>query len=207
MPNRIVLASGNTAKIKEIQAILDDYVIVPQSEFDVPEAEETGLTFVENAIIKARNAASFSGLSAIADDSGIEVDALGGRPGVFSARYAGFGASDQQNLDKLLVELENIPIEQRSARFRCVIVFLQHQNDPCPVIAEGAWEGVILNEAKGQNGFGYDPVFYVPEEGCSSAELSPDVKNSLSHRGKALSLFKSLLNKRPIELVQQRFSQ
>ena len=207
MPNRIVLASGNTAKIKEIQAILDDYVIVPQSEFHVPEAEEIGLTFVENAILKARNAASFSGLAAIADDSGIEVDALAGQPGVFSARYAGLGASDQQNLDKLLVELENIPTEQRSARFRCVIVFLRHSNDPCPIIAEGTWEGVILDKAKGQNGFGYDPIFFVPEESCSSAELSPDIKNRLSHRGKALCLFKSLLNKSVIEAVQQPFSQ
>lgn len=183
---QIVLASGNAGKIREIQALLADHAIVPQSAFNVAECEETGVTFVENAILKARNAARQSGLPAIADDSGLVVDALNGAPGVFSARYAGAGASDRDNNEKLLRELQGVPDERRSARFICVMVFMEHAEDPCPVIAQGAWEGRILTRAVGENGFGYDPVFWVPERNCASAELAPAVKNSLSHRGKAL---------------------
>jgi XTP/dITP diphosphohydrolase len=183
---KIILASGNQGKIKEIQAILKGHPIVPQSQFNVEEVEETGTTFVENAIIKARNAASYCNLPSIADDSGLVVDALKGAPGVISARYAGVGASDQDNLLKLLKDLENIPAEQRTARFVCVIVFMRHANDPLPIIAQGTWEGRILAESIGDNGFGYDPVFWVPTYQKSSAELPPEIKNSLSHRGQAL---------------------
>ncbi|MGZ8226562.1 MAG: RdgB/HAM1 family non-canonical purine NTP pyrophosphatase, partial [Methylococcaceae bacterium] len=183
---KIVLASGNPGKIREIQAMLADHPIVPQSAFNVIDAEETGSTFVENAILKARNAALHCQLPAIADDSGLVVDALNGAPGVISARYAGVGASDQDNVDKLLRELEGVPAELRTARFICVMVFVEHANDPCPVIAQGVWEGRILDHAVGENGFGYDPVFWVPERNCASAELPPEVKNSLSHRGQAL---------------------
>jgi XTP/dITP diphosphohydrolase len=182
----IVLASGNLGKIKEIQALLADHPILAQSEFNVPEADETGLTFVENAIIKARNAAAHCNMPAIADDSGLVVDALLGAPGVISARYAGVGASDQDNLQKLLVEMTDIPDEQRSARFICVMVFLNHANDPTPIIAQGLWEGRILHTPVGENGFGYDPVFWVPEQQCASAQLPAEVKNALSHRGQAL---------------------
>ena len=183
---QIVLASGNPGKIKEIQAILAQHPIVPQSAFNVAEAEETGATFVENAIIKARNAALHCKLPAIADDSGLVVDALNGAPGVISARYAGVGASDQDNVDKLLQALEGVPDELRSARFICVMVFMEHADDPFPVIAQGVWEGRILHHPFGENGFGYDPVFWVPEHHCASAELPAEVKNSLSHRGQAL---------------------
>ena len=186
MTEKIVLASGNAGKIVEIQTILAHWQIVPQSEFDIPEADETGLTFIENALIKARNAAHYSQLPAIADDSGLEVDVLKGAPGVISARYAGSGATDQDNVDKLLDALQAVPEAQRTARFRCVMVFLRHETDPAPIIAEGVWEGLILLETVGDNGFGYDPVFFVPTEGCSSAQLSAQVKNTLSHRGQAL---------------------
>jgi XTP/dITP diphosphohydrolase len=193
---KIVLASGNPGKIREIQAILADHPIVPQSAFNVIDAEETGSTFVENAILKARNAALHCQLPAIADDSGLVVDALNGAPGVFSARYAGAGASDQDNVDKLLRELEGLPAELRTARFICVMVFMEHAHDPCPVIAQGVWEGRILDHAVGENGFGYDPVFWVPERHCASAELAPDVKNSLSHRGQALKTLTALIKAR-----------
>ncbi|HEY8094518.1 MAG TPA: RdgB/HAM1 family non-canonical purine NTP pyrophosphatase [Methylobacter sp.] len=194
--NKIVLASGNPGKIREIQAILAEHPIVPQSEFNVIDAEESGATFVENAILKARNAALHCKLPAIADDSGLVVDVLDGAPGVISARYAGVGANDQDNLDKLLRELEGVPDELRTARFICVMVFMEHANDPCPVIAQGVWEGWILDHAVGENGFGYDPVFWVPEQGCTSAELSAAVKNSLSHRGKALEVLTALIKAR-----------
>lgn len=190
---KIVLASGNPGKIREIQAMLADHPIVPQSAFNVIDAEETGSTFVENAILKARNAALHCQLPAIADDSGLVVDALNGAPGVISARYAGVGASDQDNVDKLLRELEGVPAELRTARFICVMVFMEHANDPCPVIAQGVWEGRILDHAVGENGFGYDPVFWVPERNCASAELPPEVKNSLSHRGQALQTLTTLI--------------
>lgn len=183
---KIVLASGNAGKIKEIQAILGNYSIVPQQQFNIQEVEETGSTFVENAIIKARNTVLHSNLPAIADDSGLVVDALNGAPGVISARYAGTNASDQENLQKLLDEMSDIPNEQRSARFVCVIVLLRHADDPLPLISQGVWEGRILNHAQGTNGFGYDPIFWVAAENCSSAELSTQQKNQLSHRGQAL---------------------
>lgn len=189
----IVLASGNPGKIREIQAILAGHPIVPQSQFQIAEADETGKTFVENALLKARNAAFHSGLPAIADDSGLAVDYLHGAPGVISARYAGSDASDQDNVDKLLKELVGVPFEQRTARFICVIVFIEHAEDPCPVIAQGIWEGRILDEPAGDNGFGYDPVFWVPEYECASAQLAPEVKNAISHRGKALSVLASAL--------------
>jgi len=190
---KIVLASGNPGKIREIQAILAEHPIVPQSEFNVVDVEETGATFVENAILKARNAALHCQLPAIADDSGLVVDALNGAPGVISARYAGVGASDRDNVDKLLRELDGVPDELRTARFICVMVFMEHAYDPCPVIAQGVWEGRILDHAVGENGFGYDPVFWVPEQQCASAQLPAVVKNSLSHRGKALKILTTLI--------------
>ncbi|MFI3219740.1 MAG: RdgB/HAM1 family non-canonical purine NTP pyrophosphatase [Methylococcales bacterium] len=183
---KIVLASGNAGKIKEIQAILTGHPIVPQSLFNVAEADEIGTTFVENAIIKARNAALHCNLPAIADDSGLVVDALNGELGVYSARYAGMGASDSDNVQKLLQALEGVPETQRTARFICVMVFMEHADDPLPIIAQGNWEGRILTQPVGSNGFGYDPVFFVPDYQCASAELSPELKNSLSHRGIAL---------------------
>lgn len=186
MDRAIVLASNNAGKIREIRAILRDRPILAQGQFDIPEAIESGLTFVENAIIKARNAARHSGLPAIADDSGLVVDALGGAPGLFSARYAGAGASDEENLAKLLEALGDLPDERRGARFICAIVFMRHAGDPSPVIAQGVWEGRIAREPRGKQGFGYDPLFFVPEQGCTAAELPPEVKNRLSHRGKAL---------------------
>ena len=184
----IVLASGNPGKIREIQAILQNDKILPQSQFKVSEPEETGSTFVENAIIKARNAALHCKLPAIADDSGLVVDALDGAPGVISARYAGAGASDQANLEKLLLEMRDAPEAERSARFICVMVYLRHALDPTPIIAQGVWEGRIMHHAVGENGFGYDPVFWVDQYQCSSAQLAPELKNALSHRGQALKI-------------------
>ena len=185
---RVVLATGNPGKLREIRALLEPLglAIEPQSDHGVPEAEETGLTFVENAILKARNAARHTGLPAIADDSGLEVDALHGQPGIYSARYAGADGDDAANNAKLLEALAGIPPERRSARFRAVVVYLEHADDPAPVLAEGVWPGRIAEQASGAEGFGYDPLFFVPEEGCTSAELSPETKNRLSHRGQAL---------------------
>lgn len=187
---KIVLASNNQGKVREINQILAERGInvLPQSEFDIDEAEETGLTFVENAILKARHAAEQSGLPAIADDSGIEVDALNGEPGIYSARYAGIDASDENNLQKLLATLETVPKEKRTARFQCLMVYMRHANDPTPIICQGTWEGTITHAPQGENGFGYDPVFYVPKHNCTSAQLPADVKNQLSHRGQALQL-------------------
>ena len=185
---RIVLASNNKGKVREINQLLAQQRIdvVPQADFGIEEIEETGLSFVENAILKARNAARHSGLSAIADDSGIEVDALNGAPGIYSARYAGAGASDEENLLKLLQALRDTPEEERSARFQCLMVYLRHAEDPTPIICQGTWEGHILLEPRGDNGFGYDPVFYVPTHDRSAAELDAETKNGLSHRGQAL---------------------
>jgi len=191
--NKIVLASSNAGKIREIQALLAAHPIVAQSEFNVLDAEETGSTFVENAILKARNAALHCRLPAIADDSGLVVDALNGAPGVISARYAGVGASDRDNVDKLLRELEGVPDEQRTARFICVVVFMTDAQDPCPVIAQGVWEGRILDHTVGENGFGYDPVFWLPSHDCTSAQLPAAVKNALSHRGQALKTLTALI--------------
>lgn len=192
---KIVLATGNQGKVREMADLLVDFGfdVVAQTELNVPEAEETGTTFIENAIIKARHAAKITGLPAIADDSGLEVDYLQGAPGIYSARYAGENASDQQNLEKLLAAMEGVPDEQRTARFHCVLVFMRHENDPIPLVCHGTWQGRILHQAHGSNGFGYDPIFFVPEDNCASAELLPARKKQLSHRGKALKmLFKTL---------------
>ncbi|MBU0498979.1 MAG: RdgB/HAM1 family non-canonical purine NTP pyrophosphatase [Gammaproteobacteria bacterium] len=195
--NRIILASNNAGKVREINQILAglDIEVIPQGAMGVPEVEETGLSFAENAIIKARNAALFSGLPAIADDSGIEVDALMGAPGIYSARYAGSDAADEDNCRKLLDALKDVHELDRTARFQCLLVYMRHANDPTPLICQGTWEGRILFEPRGENGFGYDPVFFVPEENASAAELSAEVKNRLSHRGKALrALLESFSN-------------
>lgn len=187
--HRLTLASGNPGKLREINQLLAGLHIeaVPQTQYNVPDVEETGLTFVENAIIKARNAAQHANMPALADDSGIEVDALNGEPGIYSARYAGKGASDQDNLEKLLQSLKDLPEKERTARFQCVMVYMTHALDPTPIICQGTWEGRILYEPRGDNGFGYDPVFYVPTHQCSAAELTSEVKNRLSHRGQALT--------------------
>src|SRR3989338_6594206 len=185
---KIVLASGNAGKLKELQALLADQglSLISQSELGLQEADETGLTFVENAILKARFASEQSGLPALADDSGLAVDALGGAPGIYSARYSGEGATDQRNIDLLLERLRDVPDAERSAQFHCVLVLLRHANDPVPLICHGIWQGKILTEARGDGGFGYDPVFWVPELNCVAAELSKAQKNSISHRGQAL---------------------
>lgn len=194
---QIVLASNNTGKVREINQLLtsEQITVVPQKDFNIPDAIEDGLSFVENAIKKARHASSLSGLPAIADDSGIEVDALNGAPGIYSARFAGSGASDEENLNKLLEHLKEIPEAKRTARFQCLMVFMRHSEDPTPIICQGTWEGRILFEPQGENGFGYDPVFYVPSHDCSSAQLDPETKNSLSHRGQALKLLLQTLTK------------
>ena len=188
MTNKIILASNNPGKIREIQSLLSGLAIeiLPQALFTQKEAEETGLTFLENALIKARHAAKLSGLPAIADDSGLEVDALKGAPGVYSARYAGPNATDDDNNAKLLKEMASVEAGKRTARFRCVMVFVRNAEDDNPLIAEASWEGRILRETRGNNGFGYDPLFFVPDQGCASAELPPNIKNRLSHRGQAL---------------------
>ncbi len=192
---KIVLATANPGKLRELQAVLAglDFEIVPQSAFGVPEAEETGLTFIENALLKARNAAFYTGLPALADDSGLAVDALGGVPGIYSARYAGAGAGDRANIGKLLAELEGVPAERRTARFVCVLALLHHPADPTPLICQGSWEGTILTEPRGEGGFGYDPIFFVPGEQRTAAELEPAVKNQISHRGQALVLLRRYL--------------
>ena len=199
--SRIVLASSNKGKLEEFRSILElpDTNLIAQSEFGLLDAEETGCTFVENALIKARHACTETGLPSIADDSGIEVDALCGEPGVFSARYAGVEGkgSDSANNSKLLSSLKEVPEFKRSARFRCVIVFLRHKKDPTPIICSGTWEGRILTSASGVHGFGYDPLFYVPSHKCTSAELEPKIKNSLSHRGQALRKFITCWNNLP----------
>jgi len=193
--SRVVLATGNKGKVRELGELLANFEmeVVPQTEFNVEEAEESGLTFVENAILKARNAAAQTGLPAIADDSGLEVDYLKGAPGIYSARYAGEGGNDPANNQKLLKALEGVDEAERTARFQCVMVYMRHQSDPVPLIAQGSWEGRILTAAQGENGFGYDPIFFVPEEGRSSAELAAEVKNRLSHRGQALKKLVELL--------------
>lgn len=184
----IVLATNNPGKVREINEMLAGYdlSVVSQAAFNVPDVEETGLTFVENALLKARNASMHTGFPAIADDSGLEVDALSGAPGIYSARYAGQGSTDEANLQKLLDDLREIPQSGRTARFQCLMVYLRHPHDPTPLIFQGTWEGRVLHAPRGENGFGYDPVFFVPTHNCASAELEADIKNSLSHRGQAL---------------------
>ena len=186
MIKTLVLATGNPGKVNELANMLSplNINVVPQSDFNVGEVAETGTTFVENAIIKARHAALITGMPAIADDSGLEVDGLNGAPGVYSARFAGSGATDQDNIDKLLLELGNNPI--RTARFWCVLVLMRHANDPTPLICSASWEGEITLTQNGEGGFGYDPVFFVPTLNCTSAELTKEQKNAISHRGQAL---------------------
>jgi len=186
---KIVLASNNKGKLREFGQLLAtlDMQVLPQAEFGVAEAEETGLSFVENAILKARNASQHTGLAAIADDSGIEVDALRGAPGIYSARYAGAGASDHDNVQKLLDELNKLGEVPRTARFQCLLVYLRHALDPTPLICQGTWEGVIVDTPQGDNGFGYDPIFYVLSDKCTAAQLPAERKNALSHRGQALA--------------------
>ena len=186
---KVVLASGNRKKIAELTGILAplSMEVVPQSEFDVPEAEETGLSFVENAIIKARNAAFHTGLPALADDSGIEVDALNGAPGIYSARFSGPGATDASNNALLVEKLRDVPEDKRRAQYQAVIVFMRHAADPTPVIAHGSWAGHIILEPRGDGGFGYDPHFWVAEKQCTAAQLSAEEKQALSHRGMALA--------------------
>lgn len=193
--NSIVLASGNQGKIKELNQLLTPigWQVHPQSEWHVEDVEETGLSFVENAILKARHACQQTGLPSLADDSGLAVDALDGAPGIYSARFAGVDASDTDNIAKLLDRLKDTPQSERSARFICVLVFMQHASDPTPIICQGEWEGHILTAPHGDGGFGYDPVFYVPERDCSAAQLSAGDKQLLSHRGKALSQLRRLL--------------
>lgn len=193
----IVLASNNLGKVKEINELLikTPYKIRPQSEFNIIEAEETGLTFIENAILKARNAARYTTSPVIADDSGIEVPALNGRPGIYSARYAGENASDEDNLNKLIEDIKQLSETDRKARFVCVMVFLKHAEDPTPIISQGLWNGIVKTETAGKNGFGYDPIFYVPTHDCMSAELSPAIKNEISHRGQALKALVAQLSK------------
>lgn len=189
--SKIVLASGNIGKLRELSQILSPLglKLIAQSDLNVPEAEETGLSFVENAIIKARNAALVTGLPAIADDSGIEVDALHGAPGIYSSRYAGPDASDTDNIQALLTALKDVPEHERTARFQCVVVFMRHAEDPTPLICQGSWQGQILQSPSGDEGFGYDPVFWVSETDCTAAELSPEQKHAISHRGKAMRQF------------------
>ncbi|WP_305845612.1 XTP/dITP diphosphatase [Photobacterium kishitanii] len=193
--SKLVLATGNQGKVKEMASLLADFGfdVVAQSDFNVSEVAETGTTFIENAIIKARHAAKETGCAAIADDSGLEVDFLNGAPGIYSARFAGEGATDAENIDKLLAAMDGVPESQRSARFHCVLVMMRHENDPTPLVCHGSWEGSILTECHGDNGFGYDPIFWVPEDQCASAQLDPSRKKQLSHRGKALQqLFSAL---------------
>lgn len=196
--SKLILASGNAGKLKEFSDLLQPlgWQVEPQSVYQVEEAEETGLTFVENALIKARNAAQATGCAALADDSGLEVDALKGAPGIYSARFAGVGASDADNNAKLLDALKNIPEQQRSARYWCVLALMRHALDPTPIIVQASWEGQILSEAQGEGGFGYDPLFWLPELNKTAAELSKEEKNRLSHRGRASQLLLKALQER-----------
>ena len=189
----IVLASGNQGKLREFTTLFATHFagqnvhVIPQTELGVSDADETGLSFVENAILKARHACAATGKPALADDSGLEVDALDGAPGIYSARYS--GAGDKANNEKLLNALKNVPEDQRTARFQCVLVYMRHEKDPTPQVFHGSWEGLILSTPAGSAGFGYDPVFFVPSEGVSAAELSKERKNQLSHRGQAIQQF------------------
>lgn len=189
--SKLVLASGNTGKLREFTQLLAPlgFELIPQSDLGVPEVAETGLSFVENAILKARHAAQHTGLPALADDSGLEIDALQGAPGIYSARYAGDKASDADNIAAVLKALEATPTSERSARFQCLLVFMRHAKDPTPLICQGSWQGSILTEPSGEEGFGYDPIFWVPETDCTAAELSTDQKHAISHRGKAMRAF------------------
>lgn len=197
--NTFVLASNNLGKFNEFNRLFTrvNVSIEPQKKYQIPEAEETGLSFVENAIIKARNAAAHAGMPSIADDSGLEVDALNGAPGIYSARFSqdeyGVATNDKSNNKKLLDLLVGVPEAARTARFVCALAFMKHAEDPRPILSVGVWEGIILNKEVGDHGFGYDPVFFVPEFACVSAQLDPEIKNQHSHRGKAMQdMFKQL---------------
>ena len=185
---KVVLASGNKGKLVELQNALDsfDVELVPQTQFGVESVEETGLTFVENAILKARHASKVTGLAALSDDSGLEVDALFGAPGIYSARFAGVDASDEQNNLKLLESMSDVPSDKRSARFHCILVYVRHWQDPTPIICQGSWEGEIKTALEGDGGFGYDPLFFVPSLDRSAAQMSKTEKNQISHRGQAI---------------------
>jgi XTP/dITP diphosphohydrolase len=191
----IVLASGNAGKLAELRGLLaaSGHVLRAQSDFGIADADETGLTFVENALLKARHASAATGLPALADDSGLCVDALGGAPGLYSARYGGVHGDDARNIARLLAELRDVADAARTARFHCVLALLRSADDPRPIIAEGSWEGRILREPRGNRGFGYDPVFLDPENALSAAELDPAIKNAISHRGRALAALKARL--------------
>ena len=195
---RVVLATGNPGKLRQFSELLDasGLALVRQSDFGIEPPPETGSTFLENSLIKARNAARLTGLPAIADDSGIEVDALGGRPGLYSARYAGEGASDDQNLRKMLLEMENVPASERSARYRSIIVFLRSADDPSPLIGEGVWEGAIATFPRGTGGFGYDPIFIPRGAAHTAAEMPAGERNDQSHRGQASRSFLAQLGNR-----------
>ncbi|WP_237060215.1 RdgB/HAM1 family non-canonical purine NTP pyrophosphatase [Microbulbifer sediminum] len=194
MIEKIVLASGNAGKLREFSQLFSSWniAVVPQSDFEVPEADETGLSFIENALIKARHASRTSGLPALADDSGLAVDALGGAPGIYSARYAGNGATDADNNAKLLEALAGVPDQRRGASFHCALAFVRHHADPVPLVCSARWSGRILHEPAGAGGFGYDPLFFVEEQGCSSAELPREIKNAISHRARAVKQFRAL---------------
>ncbi len=197
LPEKIVLATGNPGKVREIQRILGEFgvTVVPQTDLGIGDADETGTSFAENALIKARHASLMTGLSAIADDSGLVVDALGGRPGVYSARYSGADATDDRNIDKLLQELRGVPDDKRTAAFHCCAVYVSTDGSTS-LVAEGRWDGRILAQRRGTGGFGYDPVFFDPECGRTAAELGPELKNARSHRGKALTALVDMLRER-----------
>ncbi len=193
-PTKVVLASGNAGKVIELQKALETFNVslIPQTQLSVESIEETGLTFVENAILKARHASKVTGLPALADDSGLEVDFLQGAPGIYSARFAGINANDDENNIKLLDKLDGVPSDQRSARFHCILVYVRHWQDPTPLICQGSWEGIIKTELDGNGGFGYDPLFFVPALNKTAAQLSKEEKNEISHRGQAIKQLHSL---------------
>jgi len=203
--SKVVLATGNPGKVREMSALLAEFglEVLPQSNFNIVEADETGTTFIENAIIKAKHAAALTGLPAIADDSGLAVDALQGVPGIYSARYAGVDASDRDNLLKLLDALKDVPAAQRTARFHCVLVYMTHAEDPTPLVCHGSWDGVITEQPSGEDGFGYDPIFFVESEGCTSAELTKQRKSELSHRGQALTKLLAAMQEQQARLATQ----
>ncbi|PMR71149.1 RdgB/HAM1 family non-canonical purine NTP pyrophosphatase [Halomonas heilongjiangensis] len=198
-PTPLVLASGNAGKLREFHQLLGPlgFEVRPQADFGVADVEETGLTFVENALLKAREASRVGGLPALADDSGLEVDALHGRPGIHSARYAGEPRSDERNNAKLLEALSAVAEGRRTGRYWCVLVYLRHAEDPVPLIVQRSWEGEILAHPRGEAGFGYDPLFWLPDQGMSVAELAPEAKNRLSHRGRALQALVEILREAP----------
>ena len=194
-PEKIILASNNVGKLKEFTAFFasHNWTWIPQSDYTVPDVAETGLSFIENALIKARHASMHTGLPALADDSGLAVDALNGQPGIYSARYAGTPCDDKKNMHKLIGALQGVEKNKRSAHFHCALALVRHANDPTPLICQGRWQGLISESAQGEHGFGYDPIFYVPEQACTAAQLSANIKNSISHRAIAMQQLKQIL--------------